>query len=118
MKKSVLALLAATALLAALPAQATKQAQERRDARDVRQDTRQESRDAKQACREGVVGNADCRQEHRDNKQEGRARPGISNIDAGPSEDGLHRVSRKGQGAFCPLPIFAMRASHSGASLG
>ncbi len=38
----------------------------------MRQDTRQESRDAKQECREGLVGNADCRQEHRDNKQEGR----------------------------------------------
>ena len=72
MKKSVLALLAATALLAALPAQATKQAQERRDARDVRQGPRRGSGEATQAGREGGVGNADCRQEHRDNKQEGR----------------------------------------------
>ena len=72
MKKFVFALLAASSLLAVLPAQATEQAGERRDARDVRKDTRQESRDAKQECREGLVGNADCRQEHRDSKQEGR----------------------------------------------
>ena len=31
-----------------------------------------ESRDAKQECREGLVGNADCRQDNRDNKQENR----------------------------------------------
>ncbi|WP_324034457.1 hypothetical protein [Aeromonas caviae] len=93
MKKSVLALLAATALLAALPAQATKQAQERRDARDVRQDTRQESRDAKQACREGGWAMPTAARSIVTTSRRGETRPGISNIDAGPSEDGLHRVS-------------------------
>lgn len=72
MKKSLLMLLVATSMIAVIPAKATEQAQERRAARDVRQGTRQVSRDIKQDCRQGVVGNADCRQEHRSNKQQGR----------------------------------------------
>ncbi len=50
-------LLAASTLMAALPVLATEQAQER-----------QEGRQAKQECRDGLVGNADCRQEKRDIK--------------------------------------------------
>ena len=46
MKKCAFILLAASALLSSLPAQATEQAAERRDARDVRQDTRAETRPA------------------------------------------------------------------------
>jgi hypothetical protein len=57
MKKYVLMLLAASTLMAALPVLATEQAQER-----------QEGRQAKQECRDGLVGNADCRQEKRDIK--------------------------------------------------
>ncbi|HKM98107.1 MAG TPA: hypothetical protein VJY99_15630 [Buttiauxella sp.] len=73
MKKSVLMLLTAATLIAAIPAQAaTVQGEQRQVARDVKQGTRQVSRDIKQDCREGVVGNADCRQDHRENKQDGR----------------------------------------------
>ena len=57
-------------------------------------------------------GNADCRQEHRDNKQEGETRPGISNIDGAPSEEGLHRVESRAKGQCCPHPSSAMRARH------
>lgn len=58
MKKFALMLLAATSLMAIVPAQAnTNQGEQREDARDVRQE-----------CREGLVGNADCRQEARDVK--------------------------------------------------
>ncbi|WP_202914380.1 hypothetical protein [Buttiauxella sp. 3AFRM03] len=57
MKKYALMLLAASTLMTAVPVTATEQAQERQDGRD-----------AKQECREGVVGNADCRQEKRDIK--------------------------------------------------
>ncbi|HKM98035.1 MAG TPA: hypothetical protein VJY99_15260 [Buttiauxella sp.] len=71
MKYAVI-LLAASTLIAVIPAQATEQSGQRQDARDVRQGTRDVSRDIKQECREGLVGNADCRQDHRQNKQEGR----------------------------------------------
>ncbi len=57
MKKYVLMLLAVSTLMTALPVLATEQAQER-----------QEGRQAKQECRDGLVGNADCRQEKRDIK--------------------------------------------------
>jgi len=57
MKKLALMLLAASTLMAAVPALATEQSQERQDGRD-----------AKQECRDGLVGNADCRQEKRDIK--------------------------------------------------
>lgn len=57
MKKYVLMLIAASTLMTALPVLATEQAQERQDGRQ-----------AKQECREGLVGNADCRQEKRDIK--------------------------------------------------
>jgi hypothetical protein len=60
-------------LFAAGPALATDNAEERRDARDTKQGSRDEARDAKDACK-GTEGqsNADCRQEKRDTKQEGR----------------------------------------------
>ncbi|GDX06691.1 hypothetical protein OH773_13015 [Buttiauxella sp. WJP83] len=57
MKKYALVLLAASTLMTAVPALATEQAQERQDGRQ-----------AKQECRDGLVGNADCRQEKRDIK--------------------------------------------------
>lgn len=57
MKKYVFMLLAASTLMTALPVLATEQAQERQDGRQ-----------AKQECRDGLVGNADCRQEKRDIK--------------------------------------------------
>ncbi|AYN26093.1 MULTISPECIES: hypothetical protein [Buttiauxella] len=72
MKKYVLMLLAAVFMAGAIPAQATEQSEQRQDARGVRQDTRENSRQTKQDCRNGVFGNADCRQEHRQNKREGR----------------------------------------------
>lgn len=50
-------LIAASTLMTALPVLATEQAQERQDGRQ-----------AKQECRDGLVGNADCRQEKRDIK--------------------------------------------------
>ena len=57
MKKYVFMLLAVSTLMTALPVLATEQAQERQDGRQ-----------AKQECRDGLVGNADCRQEKRDIK--------------------------------------------------
>ncbi|WMY72785.1 hypothetical protein RHD99_15045 [Buttiauxella selenatireducens] len=57
MKKYALMFLAASTLMTAVPALATEQAQERQDGRQ-----------AKQECRDGLVGNADCRQEKRDIK--------------------------------------------------
>ena len=72
MKKSLLMLFVAASMIAAIPAQATEQSGQRQDARNVKQNTREASRHVKQECREGVVGNADCRQEHRQHKQEGR----------------------------------------------
>lgn len=72
MNKYALILLAASTLNTAIPSQATEQSRQRQDARDVRQNTREASRNVKQECREGVVGNADCRQDHRQHKQEGR----------------------------------------------
>ncbi|TNV22035.1 hypothetical protein FH968_03915 [Buttiauxella sp. B2] len=59
MKKFALTLLAATTLMTLVPAHAaTNQGEERQDARDVRQE-----------CRDGLVGNADCRQDARDVKR-------------------------------------------------
>ncbi|AYN29901.1 MULTISPECIES: hypothetical protein [Buttiauxella] len=72
MKKYALILLAASTLIATIPAQATEQSRQRQDGRDVRQTTREASRNVKQECRDGLVGNADCRQDHRQHKQEGR----------------------------------------------
>jgi hypothetical protein len=57
MKKYAVMLVAVTAMMSAVPALATEQAQERQDGRQ-----------AKQECRDGLVGNADCRQEKRDIK--------------------------------------------------
>jgi hypothetical protein len=58
MKKFAMMLLAATSLMAIVPAHAaTNQAEDRREARDVRQE-----------CLDGVVGNADCRQDAREVK--------------------------------------------------
>lgn len=71
-KKAGLLLVAAASLFSTMPTHATHQGEERREARDLRQDVRQDSRDAKQECRDGILGNADCRQEHRDTKQDGR----------------------------------------------
>ena len=72
MNKYALILLAASTLITAIPSQATEQSRQRQGARDVRQGTREASRNVKQECRQGVVGNADCRQDHRQHKQEGR----------------------------------------------
>lgn len=72
MNKYALILLVASTLITAIPSQATEQSRQRQDARDVRQNTREASRNVKQECRQGVVGNADCRQDHRQHKQEGR----------------------------------------------
>jgi hypothetical protein len=66
-------LIAGAALFCALPAAATQQGEERRAARDTRQDTRQDSRQDKVDCRQAnQKGNAACRHDKRDTKQEGR----------------------------------------------
>lgn len=55
------------------PGFATEQAQQRREGRDVKQDTRQESRGEKVDCRAAnQKSNAACRQDKRDTKQDGR----------------------------------------------
>ncbi|MBF6986189.1 MULTISPECIES: hypothetical protein [Cupriavidus] len=72
-----LASLAASLVLAnvafASVAWATEQAQQRRAGRDVRQETRQDSRQTKQDCRAAdQQSNAGCRQDKRQTKQQGR----------------------------------------------
>lgn len=70
----VAGLLLATGLATApMSAFATEQGQQRREGRDVRQDTRQDSREKKQDCRAAdQKNNAECRQEKRGAKQDGR----------------------------------------------
>ena len=49
-----------------------ERADDRQEKRDIKQEGREQARDAKAACKEGDQSRSECRQEKRDIKQESR----------------------------------------------